>query len=246
MSANSSALAWNDASSAVERGQQRGSSPRPARRGARRSGRRRSTTAPCSRGRSACAPLAGEVRDDLVGVHVRRGARPGLEDVDRELVVVLAARRPRRRRRRCARRRRASSRPSSAFTRAAAPLMRPSQRTTDTGTRSPEIGKLSTAFVVSPPQSCSVVAMKFTACSPKFRARSAFLTQDMTMHASPLTRRALLRSGALAAGALAFGPGFYRSRLRRRARDARPGPVRRARRAPTPTASRCRRASRRA
>ena len=34
--------------------------------------------------------LAGEVRDDLVGVHVRRGARAGLEDVDRELVVVLA------------------------------------------------------------------------------------------------------------------------------------------------------------
>ena len=34
--------------------------------------------------------VAGEVGDDLVGVHVRRGARAGLEDVDRELVVVLA------------------------------------------------------------------------------------------------------------------------------------------------------------
>src|SRR4051794_5566679 len=52
-----------------------------------------------------------------------------------------------------------SSSPSSALTRAAAPLMRPSQRTTETGTRSPEIGKLSTALVVSPPQSCSVVAI---------------------------------------------------------------------------------------
>src|SRR5262249_36165330 len=31
-----------------------------------------------------------------------------------------------------------------------------SQRTTGTGTRSPETGKLSTALVVSPPQSCSV------------------------------------------------------------------------------------------
>ena len=34
--------------------------------------------------------LAGEVGDHLVGVHVRRGARAGLEDVDRELVVELA------------------------------------------------------------------------------------------------------------------------------------------------------------
>src|SRR6059058_6124034 len=50
-----------------------------------------------------------------------------------------------------------SSLPSSAFVRAAAALMRPSQRTTDTGTRSPETGKFATAFVVSPPQSCSPV-----------------------------------------------------------------------------------------
>ena len=36
-------------------------------------------------------PLAAAMRgDDLVGVHVRAGARAGLEDVDRELVVVLA------------------------------------------------------------------------------------------------------------------------------------------------------------
>ena len=35
-------------------------------------------------------PLAGEVGDHLVGVHVRGGAGAGLEDVDRELVVVLA------------------------------------------------------------------------------------------------------------------------------------------------------------
>ena len=34
--------------------------------------------------------VAGERRDDLVGVHVRRRARAGLEDVDRELRVVLA------------------------------------------------------------------------------------------------------------------------------------------------------------
>jgi hypothetical protein len=36
--------------------------------------------------------VTGERRDHLVGVHVRRGAGPGLEDVDRELVVVLPAR----------------------------------------------------------------------------------------------------------------------------------------------------------
>src|SRR4051794_21117307 len=49
-----------------------------------------------------------------------------------------------------------SSSPSSPLTSAAAALSRPSQRTTGTGTRSPETGKLSTALVVSPPQSCSV------------------------------------------------------------------------------------------
>ena len=42
--------------------------------------------------------------------------------------------------------------PSSAFTRAAAALMRPSQRATDAGIGSPETGKFSTAFIVSPPQ----------------------------------------------------------------------------------------------
>ena len=49
----------------------------------------------------------------------------------------------------------ASSMPSSPLTRAAAAFSRPSQRTTGTGTRSPETGKFSTALVVSPPQSCS-------------------------------------------------------------------------------------------
>src|ERR1700727_79057 len=44
--------------------------------------------------------------------------------------------------------------PSSPLTAAAAPFTRASQRTTDTGTVSPEIGKLATALAVSPPQSC--------------------------------------------------------------------------------------------
>ena len=51
-----------------------------------------------------------------------------------------------------------SSSPSSALARAAAPLIRPSQRTTATGTRSPETGKFATAFRVSPPHSSSVVS----------------------------------------------------------------------------------------
>src|SRR5437588_419159 len=42
--------------------------------------------------------LAGERREHLVRIHVRRGARPRLEDVDRKLVVELAVRDPRRRR----------------------------------------------------------------------------------------------------------------------------------------------------
>ena len=47
----------------------------------------------------------------------------------------------------------ASSSPSSAFTRAAAALIRPSQRATGAGIGSPETGKLSTALRVSAPQS---------------------------------------------------------------------------------------------
>src|SRR5262245_12104694 len=49
-----------------------------------------------------------------------------------------------------------SSSPSSAFARAAAALIRPSQRATGAGIGSPETGKLPIAFSVSPPQSCCV------------------------------------------------------------------------------------------
>ncbi len=90
--------------------------------------------------------VAREARHHLVRVHVRRGARAGLEDVDRELVVRLAGCDPV-----------AGGgdplglvgveQPSSAFTRAAAALIRPSQRATDTGIGSPETGKFTTAFV---------------------------------------------------------------------------------------------------
>ena len=50
----------------------------------------------------------------------------------------------------------ASSRPSSAFTRAAAALIRPSQRATGAGIGSPETGKLSIALAVSPPHSSAL------------------------------------------------------------------------------------------
>ena len=46
-----------------------------------------------------------------------------------------------------------SRRPSSAFARAAAALIRPSQRATEVGIGSPETGKFSTALRVSMPQS---------------------------------------------------------------------------------------------
>ena len=46
-----------------------------------------------------------------------------------------------------------SSRPRSAFARAAAALIRPSQRATGRGIGSPETGKFAIAFSVSPPQS---------------------------------------------------------------------------------------------
>src|SRR5437764_3373881 len=55
-----------------------------------------------------------------------------------------------------------SSRSSSEFTRAAAALIRPSQRATGVGIGSPETGKFAIALVVSPPQSCCPVAVSVT------------------------------------------------------------------------------------
>src|SRR3954454_17145542 len=65
-----------------------------------------------------------------------------------------------------------SSLPRSALTCAAAPLMRPSQWITETGTVSPEMGKLSTAFLVSPPYSVFLGGMGRT-LRPGGRAGSA-------------------------------------------------------------------------
>src|SRR5690349_12499674 len=57
----------------------------------------------------------------------------------------------------------ASSRPRSPLTRAAAALIRPSQRATEAGIGSPETGKFAIAFVVSPPQSSRFAAVSVTA-----------------------------------------------------------------------------------
>src|SRR3954447_3206422 len=65
-----------------------------------------------------------------------------------------------------------SSLPSSALVRAAAALIRPSQRTTPTGIRSPETGKFSTALVVSPPQSCSPVVSCVAIVEPSIKPKS--------------------------------------------------------------------------
>ena len=66
-----------------------------------------------------------------------------------------------------------SSRPRSALTRAAAPLIRPSQWITGNGTRSPETGKFSTALLVSAPQSSCVTLRNTTLTS--LRRESAIL-----------------------------------------------------------------------
>ena len=163
--------------------------------------------------------VAREVRDHLVGVHVRRGARAGLEDVDRELVVVLALgdrgagggdplvdSSP-------------SSLPSAPLASAAADLIRPSQRTTGTGTRSPETGKLSTALVVSPPQSCSPAVV--SASTLKVRPPSSLMGSIEAYWA----RRA--GSGEARAGVIAARRrrlGALRPRRSRTGRRASPAP----------------------
>ena len=65
-----------------------------------------------------------------------------------------------------------SSNPRSAFARAAAPFTRPSQRTTACGMGSPETGKFATAFIVSPPHSCSESCALMSRLRFQFRRRN--------------------------------------------------------------------------
>ena len=93
--------------------------------------------------------------DHLVDVHVGRGARAGLEDVDRELVVVPAAAPPPAPRPRSRPPARRPGRRGSAFTRAAAALTGPGRARSARGMVSPEIGKFSTARAVWAPHRAS-------------------------------------------------------------------------------------------
>ena len=107
--------------------------------------------------------LACERRDHLVGVHVRRGARAGLEDVDRKLVVELAVRD-------------AVAGGGDALrlvgveqaelaVHAGGGGLDPAEPARDraSGIGSPETGKLAIALRVSPPQSSEVEAVSVTA-----------------------------------------------------------------------------------
>jgi hypothetical protein len=102
-----------------------GSSPRRARRGGLRSGTRRWTDCPRFTWSFGCTALAGQARETSFGVHVRRRARARLEDIDgncsswRPSAISSAAAAIR------SARGRSRAVPSSAFARAAAPLIRP-------------------------------------------------------------------------------------------------------------------------
>ena len=88
----------------------------------------------------------------------------------------------------------ASSSPSSALTRAAAALIRPSQRATGTGIGSPETGKFPTAFVVSPPQSCRCASISLTQVkSREGRGDGSRLSRQTSLIASPQWRDASCR-----------------------------------------------------
>ena len=88
----------------------------------------------------------------------------------------------------------ASSRPSSPFTRAAAALIRPSQRATGAGIGSPETGKLAIALRVSPPHSSCVWSRVGHASQP---TRGAPVSSSSSQRrASPAAARAARRRRA--------------------------------------------------
>src|SRR4051812_20324611 len=94
-----------------------------------------------------------------------------------------------------------SSRPSSALTRAAAALMRPSHRITGSGTRSPDTGKFSTALRVSAPQSSeevTVIRSQYAAGAPLLDEQVGALGD----HDVPCAPQDLARLGELQGAAL--------------------------------------------
>ena len=109
----------------------------------------------------------------------------------------------------------ASSLPRSALTRAAAPLIAASQRTTLTGTRSPETGKFSTALAVSPPHRCCSA----TLISSPF---ASSVTEVPTLAGQGCLRR-FARRRRRSPGDVAFSR--RRRRPARRSGRRRPGPT---------------------
>ena len=217
-----------------------GSSPRPARRGARRSGRRRSTTGPCSRGRSGARRSPARFAMTSLAFMFDEVPEPvwktsiGNWSSCSPLGDLVGGRR------RCARRRRASSSPSSAFDARRGALDAPEpahDRHRDALARDREVvdrlGRLAAPELLSRRHEVHRLFTEVprTECVLDARYDHARLAADPP-HAAALGRpgRRRARASAPASTARAFAAD---------ARDARPGPVRPARARPTPTASRC-------
>ena len=180
-----------------ERGQQVARRSLRARRGAPRTGRRRSRTGPCSRGRSdarprrrASAMTSFAFMFELVPEPVWKTSIGNWSSNSPSAMRSPAAAM------RSARSRSSSSR--SAFARAAAALMRPSQRATGTGIGSPETGKFATALSVSPPQSAFFSTASVTRgecssgasdCSRERRSRSQRRRRSGSQPGRTSTRR---------------------------------------------------------
>src|SRR5256714_7568993 len=82
-----------------------------------------------------------------------------------------------------------SSRPSSGLARAAAALIRPSQRTTGTGTGCPETGKLETALLVSTPQSSVEVSVAIVSSVHHFSNTEAIVAPSASAAAGRVAAR---------------------------------------------------------
>ena len=100
---------------------------------------------------TATRQLGGAAGDDLIRVHVGRGAGAGLEDVERELGVPALHRRLRAAAVSINSYLAASSRPSSRLTFAQAALIKPIARRKEREKRGPLIGKFSIARAVVAP-----------------------------------------------------------------------------------------------
>ena len=137
-------------------------------------------------------PGAGQRGHHLVDVHVRRRPGAGLEHVHRELLRRAGRRPPRRRPRRSLRRRPPAAPRARSLARAAACLTSASARTSDAGSRSPEIGKFSTARCVCAPHRASAG----TRTSPIESCSTRYLLLCRLRHPCSLPGRRVRLAGA--------------------------------------------------